>query len=93
MSTSKKSKKSAKAVAKKAIVVKSKGKTTTQAAPFREGTAKAKAFATFKSEHRAYVALPHGQKKVWQQSLAKRLKLSPATVASWTGGQFAQHVK
>jgi hypothetical protein len=55
---------------------------------FREGTAKAKAFAEFKAKHKEYDALACGGKKEWQEALAKNLKLSAATVASWCGGQF-----
>lgn len=81
--------------AKKSVSAKSNGKSKKAVVKteFREGTAKAKAFAAFKSAQKSYQALPHGGKKEWQGKLAKQLKLSPATVASWAGGQFAQALR
>jgi hypothetical protein len=65
-----------------------KSKSTVVKFAFREGTAKSQAFAEFKAKHKEYDALERGGKKKWQEALAKKLKLSPATVTSWCGGQF-----
>jgi hypothetical protein len=60
----------------------------TKTTAFRAGTAKQSAFETFKAQHAKYDAMDHAARKAWREGLAKTLKLSPTTVASWCGGQF-----
>jgi hypothetical protein len=78
VSTKKQTIAKAKAAAKKAITAKTS---------FREGSQKQKAFDAYKAEY-----AKQEDKGKWREALAKKLSLSPATIASWCGGQFRKAV-
>jgi len=61
--------------------------------PFRAGTGKEKAFLVYKEEAKEYAQLDKAKRKAWCERLAKKLDLSPTTIASWIGGQFSSALK
>lgn len=91
------SKKSGGKKAKATKAAKAKGAARKPAAkgptPFRAGSAKEGAFIAFKGYASQYDKLAKGDKGEWIDKQAKKLGVTPGTLRSWIGGQFAKALK
>lgn len=61
--------------------------------PFRPGTAKEAAFIAYKGARKEYEGLAKGDKGEWIGKQAKKLGVTPGTLRSWIGGDFAKALK